>query len=256
VRCDYAHDDGAYVLGALSPSERSAYERHLGTCPACREAVSEIAVLPGLLGRLDSSTALQMLGVDSPAESVESERAPAPSATRAPDGDARVVSLVTAAAHLRRRERRGQRLRYTGSALAAACLALVVALGVGALRDTPGAVVPGGPTGPRLEAMIPATEAGARITALIGLVARGWGTEVTMDCSYEEPPTGGPGTSAWQVHLYAYGPDNQKDQIGSWTALPGKSVKFTGATRFTGDQLDRLELENAEGKTLLTYDVA
>jgi hypothetical protein len=256
VRCDYAHDDGAYVLGALSPSERSAYERHLSTCPACREAVAEIAVLPGLLGRLDSSTALQLLGGDGPTESVERATAPVPSAGRAPDGDAQVVSLVAAAAQRRRKERRGQRLRYAGSALAAACLALVVALGVGVLRDTGGTVRPEGPTGPRLEAMIPASVAGERITALIGLVARSWGTEVTMNCSYDEAPTGGHGTGAWQVHLFAYGPDDQKDQIGSWTAAPGKSVKFTGATRFTGNQLVRLELQNAAGRTLLTYDVA
>ncbi|MER6596669.1 zf-HC2 domain-containing protein, partial [Micromonospora purpureochromogenes] len=53
TRCEFAHDDGAYVLGALAPADRAAYERHLAGCAACREAVAEIAVLPGLLGRLD-----------------------------------------------------------------------------------------------------------------------------------------------------------------------------------------------------------
>ncbi|WP_233606455.1 zf-HC2 domain-containing protein [Micromonospora sp. Llam0] len=37
MRCDYAHDDGAYVLGALSPAERAAYEHHLAGCPSCRQ---------------------------------------------------------------------------------------------------------------------------------------------------------------------------------------------------------------------------
>ena len=55
MRCEHEHDDGAYVLGALSPAERAQYERHLATCSFCREAVAEIAVLPGLLGRLDPS---------------------------------------------------------------------------------------------------------------------------------------------------------------------------------------------------------
>ncbi len=39
MRCEHEHDDGAYVLGALSPAERTAYERHLATCSFCREAV-------------------------------------------------------------------------------------------------------------------------------------------------------------------------------------------------------------------------
>ena len=33
--------------GRAAPAERAAYERHLAGCAACREAVAEIAVLPG-----------------------------------------------------------------------------------------------------------------------------------------------------------------------------------------------------------------
>ena len=33
--CEFAHDDAAYVLGALSPEDRLAFERHLPTCPEC-----------------------------------------------------------------------------------------------------------------------------------------------------------------------------------------------------------------------------
>lgn len=60
MRCEYAHSDASYVLGALSPAERTDYERHLTTCPECREAVAEIAVLPGLLARLDAITAEEL----------------------------------------------------------------------------------------------------------------------------------------------------------------------------------------------------
>ncbi|MEV1143541.1 zf-HC2 domain-containing protein, partial [Micromonospora sp. NPDC049799] len=61
TRCEFAHDDGAYVLGALAPAERAAYERHLAGCADCRQAVAEIAVLPGLLGRLDPAGLEQFL---------------------------------------------------------------------------------------------------------------------------------------------------------------------------------------------------
>ena len=48
MRCEHEHDDGAYVLGALSPAERAAYERHLATCSFCREAVADILVRPAV----------------------------------------------------------------------------------------------------------------------------------------------------------------------------------------------------------------
>ena len=51
MSCEFAHDDGAYVLGALSPAERLAFERHLAAAPSA-PARSELAGLPGLLGRV------------------------------------------------------------------------------------------------------------------------------------------------------------------------------------------------------------
>ncbi|HEU5111634.1 MAG TPA: hypothetical protein VFT95_24100, partial [Micromonosporaceae bacterium] len=225
-------------------------------CPACREAVAEIAVLPGLLGRLDSSMALQLLGGEPLVEDDGMGRAPV-SPARGPDGEARVVSLVEAAARWRKRERRGQRMRYAGSALAAACLALVVALGVGVLRDPQSPAGPSGPAGPRLEAMQPESGPGERIIALVGLEERQWGTEITMDCSYKLPTAETPDPSRkWLVRLVAIGPDDVEDPVGSWLARPGDQVRFNGATRFTQDELVRLELQGTNGRILASYDVA
>src|SRR4051794_34167758 len=53
MTCPQLIDSGAYVLGALPPANRAAYERHLPGCAECRAEVSEMAGLPGLLGRLD-----------------------------------------------------------------------------------------------------------------------------------------------------------------------------------------------------------
>ena len=39
MSCDFAHQDGAYVLGALSSSERVAFEQHLAGCSDCARAV-------------------------------------------------------------------------------------------------------------------------------------------------------------------------------------------------------------------------
>ena len=49
MSCEFAHFGGPYVLGSLSPADRSAFERHLAGCAECAQSVSEFAGLPGLL---------------------------------------------------------------------------------------------------------------------------------------------------------------------------------------------------------------
>jgi hypothetical protein len=43
---------GAYVLGALEPAERAAFEAHLAGCPACQAELVRLAPLPGLLHQI------------------------------------------------------------------------------------------------------------------------------------------------------------------------------------------------------------
>lgn len=229
MSCEYAHEDGAYVLGALPPAERAVYERHLASCPACREAVGEIAVLPGLLGRLDPAGLEQI---------VES-----------PVAESRVPALLSAARAARRRERLVRRWRYAGTALAAACLALLVGLGIGGV---------GGGTGEsgtdfrvRTVTMQPVRGA-VPVSAEIALNGTTWGTEVRMRCAYAKT---GDHVKAYTFRLVAYGPDGATEQVGSWKAAPGDDVTFTGATRFSATDLVRLELTRYDGSPLLAYDV-
>jgi anti-sigma factor RsiW len=98
MRCEHAREAGAYVLGSLAPAERTMYERHLAVCPACREAVGEIAVLPGLLGRLDAAAATQIVGGEDGPDAPES----------------RLPRLIDAAAQSRRRDAKVRRLRTAG----------------------------------------------------------------------------------------------------------------------------------------------
>jgi anti-sigma-K factor RskA len=44
-------DLGGYVLGALEPAERAAFEEHLAGCEACQREVAELRGLPELLER-------------------------------------------------------------------------------------------------------------------------------------------------------------------------------------------------------------
>ncbi|MEV4654937.1 zf-HC2 domain-containing protein [Micromonospora sp. NPDC049301] len=233
TRCEFAHDDGAYVLGALAPAERAAYERHLAGCASCRDAVAEIAVLPGLLGRLDPAGLEQFLP---------------------PPAPPRVPALLDEARARRRRERWATRRRYALTGLVAAALALVVGVGTATvLRGTPG--IPGSPgtPGPQVSmvAMRPVASAGP-VHAEIGLTGTDWGTEVTMRCGYD--PRTGYG-KAYTFRLVARGPDGATEQIGSWLAAPGDALQFTGATRFTDAELVSVELQRADGTPVLSYAV-
>lgn len=54
---NYRDWDAAYVLGALSTDERREFERHLTNCDGCKSAVAELAGMPGLLMKIDATTA-------------------------------------------------------------------------------------------------------------------------------------------------------------------------------------------------------
>jgi hypothetical protein len=239
MRCEHEHDDGAYVLGALSPAERAAYERHLATCSFCREAVADIAVLPGLLGRLDPAEFAKLL--DPTLTSLSS--APPPERSRMPD-------LVTAAQTTRRQERKKFRVRVLSTALAAAVVALIV--GVGAVFWVGGAGSPGSPpTGPAV-AMSSIGAAASPITAELSMIGASGGTKLNLDCIYTKSAQY---TQPYTIRLMAYGPDNEAEQLGSWVALPGTKFTMTGVTHFAKDVLSRLQLVRNDGKVLLTYDV-
>ena len=110
--CGHDHEDGAYVLGALSPEDRVAFERHLPGCPECAQSVRELAGLPGLLARV-------------PVEILDPEKLPMP----VPE------TLLPA---LVRRVRRSQRRRTW---IAGGLVAAAATIAIGAVVVAPWATV-------------------------------------------------------------------------------------------------------------------
>ncbi len=229
MTCEFAYNDGAYVLGALAPAERAEYEKHLAGCPACREAVASIAVLPGLLSRL----------------------APLPTQESLPSAIDRLPKLVATVQRRRARQRLRQRWQVAGSALAAAGLVLAITLGAMTLRPTTLITLPSPTPGPTMTAMIPEL-AETTVTAEIMLHETAAGVEVTMHCAYPFTSTH---KKPYTFRLFALGSDGMAEQLGSWMAGPGEDVTMTGMSRYHLADLVRLELRARDGTTLLAYDL-
>jgi predicted anti-sigma-YlaC factor YlaD len=225
MRCEHEHDDGAYVLGALSPVERAAYERHLSTCSFCREAVRDISTLPDLLSRLDAKEFAKLID---------------PSLSK-PEQHHPIRRLVT-----RRKSSKALRVRVLSSAAAVLLVALVAFGAVLLTRDTsaPAAL----PLGPAV-AMMPVGGT-SPVTATLRMTSKAGGTRIDLTCSYSKSAA-----KPYTFRLIAYGPDAEKDQIGSWQAAPGTDFPMDAVTHFAAGSLSRLELVQYDGKALLAYDI-
>ncbi|MFI1994634.1 anti-sigma factor family protein [Actinoplanes sp. NPDC020271] len=224
MRCEDGHDDAAYVLGALSPAERAAYERHLATCSFCREAVADLSRVPDMLDRLDADEFARLLDpglTDRPPERSYSVTSPHPAAPRSKTFPVRVLSTVAA-------------------------VLLIVMLGGGVtlwLMNRPAAGSGAGGPAVAMTAVDPQTP----ITATIRTIGTSGGTKVEMVCSYDA--SGKPYT----FRLIAYGPDDQSEQLGSWTPEPGAEFPMQGVTHFAVGSIDHLDLVRFDGKIMLTY---
>jgi hypothetical protein len=224
-------ESGAYVLGALSPAERQSYERHLSTCAECRAEVGELAVLPGLMGRLDATE-------------IEDDDVVSAPPTILPG----VVTRI-------RRRRRNYRFAAIGGAVAAACLALIVGLTV----PTHSAPTPQATTSSAaLRTMVqpPGALPGTDVaTASIALTAFDGGTRITGTCTYKtgQSTYQGPLKFAIVVHPKDGG---QPDQVSSWSAWPGETRPINATTWFPLNEVASVDLVGSDGKALLTYQLS
>lgn len=229
MHCEHEHDDGAYVLGALSPAERAAYEQHLATCSFCREAVADISTLPDLLSRLDAKEFAKLLD---------------PSLTSDHPGASLRDLAAPAAARGKRRKNLGVRVLSS-----VAAVILVGLVGIGVLAWTRDTSTPGTPPAGPAAAMT-GIEAGSPVHATVRLTNTNGGTRIDLTCEYSKDA---PKTTMFR--LVAYGQDNEQEQIGSWSATPGSDLKLPAFTHFVRPNLARLELVRGDGRVMLAYDV-
>ena len=234
MKCTRTVDAGAYVLGALAPTERAAYERHLAGCVECRDEVAELAVLPGLLGRLDAATAVTTLSTP-PAQ--------------APAG--LLAATLNAANTERRRYRRRHRWQLAVTGIAAACLAMALGLGVMTVSGEPR------PTTPVMAQMTPVNPGGS-IVALVGYAWNGRQTDVNVTCLYENQSPDG---KQWWVYLRAVPASGGQPEVLSKWEVGGPNADdsaqtFTAHTDLAPADIKSFQLTTDEGTPLLWLKVA
>ncbi|WP_206064954.1 zf-HC2 domain-containing protein [Nocardioides sp. JQ2195] len=269
--CGFEHEDGAYVLGALSPEDRIAFEKHLPGCAACATSVRELAGLPGLLSRV-------------PAPSLDADEQPMP----VPD------TLLPSLLRRVRARRRRQGWYAGGVAAAVTVIALSVGVAIGhhngdgngdghlaangeeTTRTTdqpsqqPSTPQPSAPTSapPTAAAREFTTVGTAPISGWVSLTSVPWGTRLDLTCSYDAGPGYEPGSgngagragngSGQADHGSARGytmeivrRDGSTEEVASWTASSGRTVNLSAATSAPKADIARVVVRTSDGRPVM-----
>jgi anti-sigma factor RsiW len=225
MKDQYTFDAAPYVLGALSPDERRAFEEHLKGCPYCTAEVRDLGELPGLLAQLPA---------DDPALTLTDEQLEPPD------------TLLPALLRDVGAKRRQRRWRVTLAAgLAAACVA-----GLGAAVALQGGTTPppAGSAAPAGQALRfrPVNDTSVQATAT--LVGKAWGTEIRLWCKYTgEAWSDGP----HDYTLVAYDRAGAPHPMGSWKVYPDRDENLITATALTRAQLSQLQIVTAAKNAVL-----
>ncbi|WP_348787564.1 zf-HC2 domain-containing protein [Leifsonia sp. NPDC080035] len=221
---EFATWDAAYVLGALSPAERRAYEEHLRTCERCGEAVAELAGMPGLLGRVPRELAFAVLEAEPPS-----------------DGGVGAEVLPSLLHTARRRRIRSRWITATVAAVAAAVLVGVLAIVLPSVLNSS--------TSSATTVAMQQVEPSA-LTADLRLTAEPWGTRIDSRCSYAEVGSGEKGR-AWTYAMVVTDRDGRQAQISTWTAEEGSTVVPTATTSVPLADIAAVDIRSAGDGTVL-----
>jgi hypothetical protein len=219
-------DVGAYSMGLLEEQDRLAFEDHLAGCPSCAAELAELFPMAALL------RGVEPVGpADEPAETT-------------------VTELIR-----RRVTRQRRHSRWQVALGAAAGIALIgggIAIGAAAASQQKGPAVPPVAVAGQLHS---ATDPGTGVAGTVGLVAKAWGTQVTLDLSKVRGPV--------ECELVAVSKTGERRVVMGWLVpAPGDGVPghpahlvIAGGTAIPRNDLARVDVDVVNGRTLLTIPV-
>jgi anti-sigma factor RsiW len=211
----FLHDDAAYVLGALSDDEREAFEAHLATCADCRARVAEVRGVPSLLAGITAADLVE----EAPPE-----------------------TLLPGLLRLARRRRHRQRWLVAGlGAVAAACLIALVAVA------WPFSSSGGGTAVAQARSFHAVGQTFVHADAV--LIAKPWGTQIDVHCSYAEGVN-----KPFPYSLRVYDAEGDTDNLGSWLVPVGQDMKYQTGTRYPVNDIAKLQIVKPDGTPVLELD--
>jgi hypothetical protein len=230
--CAFAHDDAAYVLGALSPAERLEFERHLAGCDECSRSVRSLAGMPGLLDLVDAGV-LENPPTDPPLPATL-----LPSLHRAVDARRRRRTVVIAG--------------LAASAAAVAALSIPVVLDG---DDAPPVTGPSTSSPANEVETLPMAPLGeSPIRATLGLEPVTWGTRMLLTCTYDTEWVDIELPDEVDYLLFVTTREGRTEQVGSWRSVDGTTMRVPAATSVGRDDIATVEVRTADGRVVLRLD--
>ena len=227
----FADWDAAFILGALSPSDRRRFEAHLLECQKCRDAIVDTAPTIGLLARLVPERAQSLL------DAGEAQPGEGPDLARRSE----VIAIGVG------ESRRRRRLWWTGGLTAAAAVIVAIVLAV-SLSMTPAV------RGSQRVALEPVVD--VPLTASVELVDVAWGTRLELLCSYAEEPDDDGSAKSWPYALTVIAADGTPSDVSSWVALPGSTARIGAGTALDRADIAAIEIRSlTSGKVLMRAEL-
>jgi hypothetical protein len=248
MTCQHTMTLGVYLLGALDPAERSAFESHLSYCEICRGELVRLAPLPGLLNQIapeDFAESMPPTGVEGAiATRVNPITAPVPLPPiplPAPEPIPMRVLRDDEPRNRPRPERTGKPprryWRVAGAAAAVVVLALAAVFGWQAIRhDTVQTQAQG--------VLWTGASADGRIRVEARMIDRSWGTEIQSEI-HGLPPGN-------RCYYLVWDHEGYKEQGGWWNTDHDPNDVIPSTTSIPRDEIDKLELKLDRDTVVLT----
>ena len=218
---------GVYILGAISPAERGAVDRHLARCADCRAELTGLAALPGRLGSVPAADVTSMARAEADAAD-RGERPP----------DVLLQALLDRAAQVR-----GQ-LRWRRLAVAAA---VVVLAGGGAVAGSrmlyPPATRPAASSVP-WSATVSGSDPRTGMSATVRYLPQAWGLALRVQVRGIAAGT--------RCELQVVGASGQDVPAGGWTVAAGHvSAWYPASSPFPASGVHGFIITTARGMVLV-----
>lgn len=242
MTCQHTMTLGVYLLGALDPAERSAFESHLSYCEICRGELVRLAPLPGLLNQITPDDFADSL----PPTSVESgpvtapvalPQIPLPSPEPSP---APVLTTVTSDDTPKDQPEKDRPRRYWRVAAAAAAVVVLAVAAVFGWQAVRGGNVP-----PQAEGVLwTGTSQDGKVRVEARMIDREWGTEIRS--VIHGVPRG------LKCYFTIWDHDGYREQGGWWSTDHDPDDVIPSATSIRRTDIDRLELKLDRETIVLT----